>query len=130
MVDGFTLELEQFLAQHIESLAQLETLFLMRQDPQRRWSCVELSRLLYITPDMCGGLVGDLVQRGFVRRVSDAETCYQYQPANPESDRLLGDLAAIYHDRRVAVITQIYSRPQKKVQTFADAFRLRQEGTS
>jgi hypothetical protein len=129
MVDGFTPELEQFLTQHIESLAQLETLLLMRQEPQRRWTCVELSRLLYITPDMCSGLVGELVQRGFVVHISDVEDCYQYQPANPDFDRLLGELAAIYHDRRVAVITQIYSRPQKKVQTFADAFRLRQEGT-
>ena len=130
MVDGFTPELQQFIAQHIESLAQLETLLLMRQDPQRQWTCAELSRLLYITPDMCSRLVGDLVQHGFVRPVADAETCYQYHAANPDLDRLLGDLAAIYHDRRVAVITQIYSRPQKKVQTFADAFRLRQEGTS
>jgi hypothetical protein len=130
MIEGFTPELEQFIAQHIESLAQLETLLLMRQDPERQWDCAELSRLLYITPDMCGGLVSDLVQRGFVGRVAGAEGRYQYQPANPDFDRLLGDLSAIYHDRRVAVITQIYSRPQKKVQTFADAFRLRREGTT
>ncbi len=128
MIEGFTPELEQFIAQHIESLAQLEALFLMRQEPQRQWDCAELSRLLYITPDMCGGLVGDLVQRGIVGRVADAEGRYQYQPADPDFDRLLAELSAIYFDRRVAVITQIYSGPQKKVQTFADAFRLRREG--
>ena len=33
----------------------------------------------------------------------------------------------VYRERRVAVITQIYSRPVKKVQTFADSFRLRRE---
>jgi hypothetical protein len=36
-------------------------------------------------------------------------------------------LAALYQERRVAVITQIYSKPVKKVQTFADAFRFRRE---
>jgi hypothetical protein len=99
----------------------------MRQDPQRQWGCAELSRLLYITPDMCGGLVKDLVQRGFVKLVPDTENLFQYQPDNPDTDRLIGDLAAIYQERRVAVITLIHSRPQKKVQTFADAFRLRRE---
>jgi hypothetical protein len=128
MDDGFTPELEQFIAQHIESLAQLETLLLLRQDPTRRWTPEELSRLLYITADMCGGLVRDLEQHGFVARVDDSEQHYQYRPANPDFDRLVGELAAIYQQRRVAVITQIYSRPQKKVQTFADAFRLRREG--
>lgn len=128
MVEGFTPELEQFIAQHIESLAQLEALLLMRQDPQRQWNCAELSRLLYITSEMCNGLVGELVQKGFVVRSSEAD-CFEYRPASPDLDRLLGELAAIYQDRRVAVITMIYSRPQKKVQTFADAFRLRQDGT-
>jgi hypothetical protein len=127
MPEEFSAELEQFIAQHIESLAQLETLLLMWQDPARRWDCAELSRVLYITPDMCGGLVADLERRGFVRRGEDSR--YQYQPADPELHRFLKQLATIYQERRVAVITQIYSRPMKKVQTFADSFRLRREGT-
>ena len=130
MAEEFSPELMQFIAQHIESLAQLETLLLMRQDPQRHWECAELSRLLYITPDMCGGLVDELEKRGIVVRVAESDAQYRYQPAHADFDRLLGELARIYQDRRVAVITQIYSRPQKKIQTFADAFRLRPEGTT
>jgi hypothetical protein len=42
-------------------------------------------------------------------------------------DQLIDQLADLYQQRRVAVITQIYSRPVKNVQTFADAFRLRKE---
>lgn len=127
MDERFNPELEEFVSQQIESLAQLETLLLMRQDPARRWDCAELSRALYITTDMCAGLVGELVQRGFVVKVADGEDQFQYRPANPRFDQLLGELAVIYQQRRVAVITQIYSKPQKKVQTFADAFRLRRE---
>ena len=130
MSDVFPAELEQFIAQQIESLAQLELLLLMRQAPDQQWDCADAARQLYITPDMCNGLVADLERRGFVRRVTEADARYQYQPTNPDFDRLLGELAAVYQDRRVAVITQIYSRPQKKVQTFADAFRLRPEGKS
>jgi hypothetical protein len=129
MADEFPVELEQFIAQHIQSLAELEALFLLRREPERQWDCAEMSRLLYITADMCGGLLADLHRRGFVQRVPDTDDVYQYQPADPEVDRLLGQLAAIYQERRVAVITQIYSKPVKRVQTFADAFRLRREGS-
>jgi hypothetical protein len=127
MADEFSAELELFMAQHIESLAQLETLLLMWGDPARQWDCAELSRALYITPDMCSGLVADLQRRGFLGQAADSR--YQYQPANPEMHRLLTQLAAVYQERRVAVITQIYSRPMQKVKTFADSFRLRREGT-
>ena len=128
MADDFPAELEQFIAQHIESLAELETLLLMQREPERRWECAEMSRLLYITPDMCSGLVADLERRGFVRRVPDTDDSFHYQPADADFDRLLSKLSAIYQERRVTVITQIYSRPVKKVQTFADAFRIRKDG--
>jgi DNA-binding MarR family transcriptional regulator len=129
MADEFPTELEQFLAQQIESLAELEALLLIRKQPEHQWNCDDMSRQLYITADMCAGLLAELERRGFLRRVPDTDGSYQYHPASPDLDRLLGELAALYQERRVAVITQIYSRPVKKVQTFADAFRLRREGT-
>jgi hypothetical protein len=126
MPDEFPPKLEQFIAQHIESLAQLEMLLLMRQDPERHWDCAEIARLLYIGGDMCAQLVKDLERHGIVRQVPESDG-YQYHPRDAEMNRLVSDLASIYQERRVAVITQIYSRPMKKVQTFADAFRLRRE---
>ena len=123
------IELRQFIAQHIESLAQLEALLLMRRDRQRQWSPAELSRSLYISDDMCGGMFAELERRGFVARRPDAEA-YHYACADAEFDALLGQLATYYQERRVAVITEIYSNPVTKVQTFADAFRLRKQDPS
>jgi hypothetical protein len=126
MSDEFPIELRQFIAQHIESLAQLEALMLLRSDRQRHWGPAELAQRLYITPEMCQALLVDLNRRGFI--VFNHEPgCYRYQSGDADADRLLGDLAEIYHQRRVAVITEIYSKPVHKVQTFADAFRLRRE---
>jgi hypothetical protein len=39
----------------------------------------------------------------------------------------VGDLAATYAERRVAVITLIASRPMDNVRAFSDAFRLRKK---
>jgi hypothetical protein len=126
MSDDFPAELRAFIAQHIESLAQLEALLRMRQDRARGWDAAALAREIYITEDMAAGIVADLERRGFVQRASEPPV-FRYAPANADFERLIEQLAALYHERRVAVITEIYSNPTKKVQTFADAFRLRRE---
>ena len=125
MTDDFPLELKQFIAQHVESLAQLEALLILRQDAPTPWKSADLCQRLYISPDMCEGILVDLIRRGFAERTP--EGAVQYRPPSGDADRLLADLAAIYQERRVAVITEIYSKPVNKVQTFADAFRLRKE---
>jgi hypothetical protein len=126
MSDVFPAELKSFIAQHVESLAQLEALFILRQDPQQAWQSSDLAQRLYITPEMCEGILVDLARRGFAVRGPEPGA-YHYHPQDPAADRLLGDLATLYQQRRVAVITEIYSKPVNRVQTFADAFRLRRE---
>jgi hypothetical protein len=125
MNGDFPAELKQFIAQHVESLAQLEALLILRQDSQQRWKSPDLAQRLYITPDMCEGILANLSRQGFVER--DGDGGYRYHPTSSEEDRVLADLAIVYQQRRVAVITEIYSKPVNKVQTFADAFRLRRE---
>lgn len=125
MTDDFPSELKQFIAQHVESLAQLETLLLLYGEPRQTWNAKELARELYLPVDMCQGIVADLERRRLAVRTPADEGI------SPSGDadvtRLVSQLDHYYRERRVAVITEIYSNPLKKVQTFADAFRLRRE---
>lgn len=125
MSDGFPAELREFIAQHVESLAQLEALLLMRNEPAKNWESAELAQRLYITSDMCAGILAGLARQGFIEPVSDGPA-YRYRPRENLA-RLVDELATVYQQRRVAVITEIYSKPVNRVQTFADAFRLRRE---
>jgi hypothetical protein len=125
MSDDFPAELKQFIAQHVESLAQLEALLILRQDSQKDWRSPELAQRLYITPDMCEAILADLDRQGFAKRLPEGG--YRYHPSSADFDGMLASLADVYQQRRVAVITEIYSKPVNKVQTFADAFRLRRE---
>jgi hypothetical protein len=127
MATDFPAEIEQFIGQHIESLAQLEMLLLLRQESARNWSSFDLARQLYVTPDVCDGIIADLERRGFVLREAADSSLVRYRTGGADVDRLIDQLASLYHQRRVAVITLIYSKPIKKVQTFADAFRIRRE---
>jgi hypothetical protein len=121
-------EIRQFIAQRIDSLAQLEALFLMRRE-SRAWSVAELARALYLSDEMCRGMCDELERRQFIAR-NVADGTFRYACQDLQADALLGTLANLYQERRVAVISEIYSHPVAKVQTFADAFRLRKEDPS
>ena len=124
--DPLPIEIRGFIAQQIESLAQLETLLLMRRDPQRAWNAVGLAKQLYLSEEMCGPMLEELERRQFAVRDA-AEQSFRYSSPDAQSDELLDRLAHLYVERRVAVISEIYSNPVSKVKTFADAFRLRKE---
>jgi hypothetical protein len=127
MIDDFPNNLKDFIARYIESIAQMEALFMLRLDEERRWTCEEVARGLYVSIDMCEAILRDLVRRGFLVRESDGIVTFRYQKNSPELDLQIEQLADVYKHRRVAVITEIYSRPVNKVQTFADAFLLRRD---
>jgi DNA-binding MarR family transcriptional regulator len=127
MADEFPARIAQFIDQHIESLAQLEALLLLRKQPERAWDIAEIAKSLYITAEMASSLLADMERRGWAQTAPGAPLRYCYRSQGGEADQLIDELASIYHERRVAVISQIYSKPLNKVQTFADAFRLRRE---
>ena len=106
----------------------LEALLLLRSDPQRDWDAAEMAKALYIPLDQAGTLLADLIRRGFAKATNLERGVYSYNVTDPAIDRLIAEVASAYSNRRVAVISLIYSKPLNKVQTFADAFRLRKEG--
>lgn len=127
MADDFPPDIKRFIEAQIESLAQLEGLLLLRKEPQRLWTSSEMAKTLYLPPEMGSALLTDFSRRGFAAEVAGKSDCYSYRSIDAETDRLIDQLATIYQERRVAVISLIYSKPLNKVQTFADAFRLRKE---
>jgi DNA-binding MarR family transcriptional regulator len=126
VTDDFPLELKQFIAQNVESLAQLVTLLHLHRDPEREWNAAELARELYISTDMCEGIIADLERRRLAV-CTDSGNRYRFHVDAAAVQQLVDLLAEYYRERRVAVITELYSKPSRKVQTFADAFRLRRE---
>ena len=127
MPDDLSLELKQFVEHHIESVPQLEALLLLRKEPQREWEAADISKALYIPDDVAGSLLIDFVRRGFAIMLPPEKAKFAYRARDDASDRLIEELQAAYFDRRVAIISLIYSKPLNKVQTFADAFRFGKE---
>lgn len=124
MSDEFPADLRQFIIDYFDSVAELEVLLLLRNSPDKLWAAADVSKALRAATDVSGEQLALLRNRRFLRQ---DEGGFGYSPATPELQHLVDRLADIYKARHVSVITLIYSKPVDKVQTFADAFKLRKD---
>jgi len=114
----------QFVVRHIESVAQLEVLLLLRGAPDKSWSAAEVSRALVTNADQSELWLADLEGRGLLAREDDT---FRYSPATLELELAIDGLAASYATHRVSVISLIFSKPSGRLASFSDAFRIRRQ---
>jgi DNA-binding IclR family transcriptional regulator len=122
-VNGLPADVHRFLHDHIESVEHLEVLLLLTRPPERGWSATEVAETLYSHPSSIKLRLARLLGQGLVREIE--EGCYQYSPKTAELHTTVQRVAECYHERRVAVITLIASKPLDNVRAFSDAFRIR-----
>ena len=125
MPEAISNSVQILLREQIHSIAQLEALLRLREPPAAPESVPELSRTLYTPDSMTLSLLESLRACGLVERFDGSEPRYQYAPKSPELAQTIAELANLYQQRRVTIINLIYSNPVKKMQDFADAFRIR-----
>lgn len=120
-------QLQDFLAQHISSVAQLELLLLLHSTAPRPWTAADLARELRIDTLGAQAQADDLCLRGLLACGRQTPVHYWYQPVDQHRAAGVQLLADLYADRRVSIISFIYSRPVDQIKLFADAFRLRKD---
>ncbi len=116
-------DVHRFLHEHIESVEHLEVLLLLSRTPERGWSASEVAETLYSHPSSIKLRLARLLGQGLLREIE--EGCYKYAPRTVELHATVQRVGECYHDRRVAVITLIASKPLDNVRAFSDAFRIR-----
>jgi hypothetical protein len=57
----------------------------------------------------------------------DRDQAYRFQPASAELAELARELVDLYNRKPRAVMRAIFSTPADRIQTFADAFRIRKD---
>lgn len=121
----------RLIAEHIESVAQLEVLLLLRAAHERSWSWQDVAAELRTAPELAEASLGRLSRAGLVGVEIDAEgrPCFRYEPSTPTAADAADKLAAAYATYKTAVIALIFSSPTDSIQGFADAFRLRGDGS-
>ena len=117
----------RFLQTTIPAVDAAELLLLLRRTPQAATSVQELTRSLRpsvsITEAEAAKYLETFQARGLVAAGPDKRV--QYRPASDEL-RMYGDMLALaYKARPVTLIRMIYALRDARIQTFAEAFRLR-----
>ena len=106
-----------------------ELLLLLAREPERRWAPGEFAGQLrpatVVNEADAARYVEQFLARGLI--VLDPDKRLQYRPA---SERLAGHVAVLaqgYKERPVTLFRVIYALRDGKIQSFADAFKLRKK---
>ncbi len=123
--NSITLELRRFIANHIQSVEQLEVLCVLFADPNRSFSISEVLHRVQSSEKSVADCLDAFRAAGFLAVEPGGK--YRFAPANEPVKDLVGKLIQTYRERRVSVIECIYARASDTIQDFADAFRLRKD---
>jgi hypothetical protein len=120
-------EVRRFIADHIDSVEQLEILLLLYQHPERTWDAESVARELRVAAGSAGERLEDMAHAGLLARKDGNPAEYRFAPESAELGDAVRGLSTAYSERRVTVINLIFSKPVDKIRTFADAFRIRRD---
>ncbi|MGI8884334.1 MAG: hypothetical protein ACR2IA_08835 [Pyrinomonadaceae bacterium] len=118
-------DVRRFILDKIDSIAELEGLLLFSRNPETEWNIEALAQRLYASQQQTSDVLTRLYLLGFLAVKEKESLTYYYQPGSPELRRMVDRVAEIYSKYLVPVTNLIHSKPQSKVQQFADAFKLR-----
>jgi hypothetical protein len=124
---GFSADLDQFIAAEIQSVEQLEILFLLSGNPHKWWTAKAAYDVVKSSLTSVEERLKEMVKHGLLKADAGNETTYQFAPADERIWKIVSELRDAYKERSVKVVQAIYSKPPDAVQEFARAFRVRKD---
>lgn len=122
MDDPVPATLRVFLLEHIDSVAQLEALLLLRRE-DKPLSAAAVARLLYVPEPVAVEEMTALQSRGLL---AADQAAWRYAPASPELAAQV-DLLATTYARALIPVTNIVHGNPLRLRRFADAFKFRKD---
>lgn len=114
-------DLVGFIESAFPSVWALETLFVMRREPDRAWANDRLVSELRASSNLISDCLKTLERAGLVAAVDGG---HRYQPASSAIAGLVDRLAAVYSERPFSITNVITARRSNALKGFADSFRL------
>lgn len=116
----------QFVRAFIPTYQSAEVLLFLAANPDRDFSpaeVVESMRPIVVSASAIAEYAAHFTAKGLL---AEQDNRYRYNPS-PELERDIVELAHAYNHRPVTLIGAIYRIADSKIQSFADAFKLRKE---
>jgi hypothetical protein len=118
-------DLRLLIRKSIGSVWALELLILISREAARSWTSEDLNRDLRGSLALVEEILLRFVAAGLVATEPDGR--FTFRPATPELARLVEQLQQEYATRPLTVVREIVSAPNAKIQTFADAFKVKKD---
>jgi hypothetical protein len=115
-------DVRDFILRHIDSVAQLEALLLLRGNPDETWNVNTMARRLYAGEQEIVEVLTRLCEDGLL---SVTDGIYHYDCA-PDLRCVVDRLAAVYSRHLIPVTNMIHAKP-RRIREFADAFKIRKD---
>lgn len=112
----------RLILEAIESIEQLEILLRLATDPKRSWTADEMARELRTNPRSAQRWLTRLTKQNLLIETGAA---FVFSPADPARAIQVASVSQAYGTHRVSVIELIFNRPAARLQSFANAFKLR-----
>ena len=119
----FSEELEAFVKQRFSSIEQIDILMLMKRDPQRWWSALDVAAALAMAPESAAMRLFLLASAGSIAMETQGLPAYRYLSSS-QTEALLDELAIACEQKRPAVVGLFGGGPDP-LRSFSDAFRLK-----
>jgi hypothetical protein len=119
-------DLLRFIRECIDRLETLDVLLLLQATPARLWTVSQVSDEMRSSPLAAETALETLALRGLVEK---RHNVFAFHPRDAQLLDKTTRLAAFYREKRTAVITAIFSRPNEAVRGFAEAFRFKKGGS-
>lgn len=116
-------DLREFIAKYIDSVAELEALLLLRNNPNERWDIANVAKRLYTTEHMVDSALTRLCEQGIL---TQKDGLYRFEPQSPDLEKLIDRLSDSYRRQLIPITNLIHAKP-RRIREFADAFKLKKD---
>lgn len=116
-------ELASFIQRNIDSIADLEALLILREQPGTPWGASAIAARLYISEEYAREVMERLRNRGLVR-IAEEGYCYAAEPA---AEPVIARVAEYYATHLIAVTNFIHAKPTNRIRQFAEAFKFKKD---
>jgi hypothetical protein len=121
--DPVPADLRDFILRHIDSVAHLEALLLLRAAPETAWEAPVVAARLYISAEQAGEVLAQLCDE---RLLVCENGLYRYGGQPPEHIAMIDRLADSYAKQLIPITNLIHGKP-RRIRQFADAFKFRKD---
>lgn len=120
-------EVQRFLIEKIDSIAELEVLMFLRTHRDRSWRCDLVADQIYSSEEFTAGVLKKLTKRGILTTDKKSPKSFQYRPHNQETARMVDQVAEVYTKYLIPVTNLVHKKSRRSIEDLAQAFKLKKE---